>query len=155
MAGRKKCSDDERIQKWIEWYERNREKIAGRKRQGYSARSDAESEAIRATRREKYRKLAEERVRDGWAKPRRRLRTDSMMYRDLLISMLIQRDGRQCGICGAIVNEGEESPDHIIQRSDGGPDTAENLRLTHRTCNNRRPRGSTLLKQQAASSLLS
>lgn len=73
--------------------------------------------------------------------PHRRKRTDVIVYRTLLISVLLQRDGNRCGLCGGEIEPGQESPDHIVQKSEGGPDTAQNIRLVHRLCNTRRARG--------------
>lgn len=55
---------------------------------------------------------------------------------------IYERDGWTCGICNEAVESGlpNSSPwqatlDHVIPRSRGGGDDAENLRLTHRYCN--------------------
>jgi 5-methylcytosine-specific restriction endonuclease McrA len=61
-------------------------------------------------------------------------------YRVMLVSMLYQRDGDLCELCGQRVSTEDASVDHIIQVSDGGPHEATNIRLTHLLCNIRRSR---------------
>lgn len=63
-------------------------------------------------------------------------------YRRMVISLLLQRDGDKCGICHGPIEKGDESIDHIIQRAKGGPDTCENIRLTHDACNKGREKWS-------------
>lgn len=46
--------------------------------------------------------------------------------------------GTVCHICG---RPGADSADHLIPRSQGGPDTLANLRPAHRSCNSRRGAG--------------
>jgi 5-methylcytosine-specific restriction endonuclease McrA len=64
-------------------------------------------------------------------------------YRVMLVSMLYQRDGDLCGLCGEPVAPVDASVDHIVQVADGGPHSATNIRLTHLSCNIRRPRTTT------------
>lgn len=52
-----------------------------------------------------------------------------------------ERDGGICGICHEAVSFGAMQADHIIQRCLGGTDDLDNLRTTHKACNNGRPRG--------------
>ena len=47
-----------------------------------------------------------------------------------------ERDGHKCVYCGAA--EGPMHLDHIIPRSQGGPDTAANLIVACASCNSRR-----------------
>jgi hypothetical protein len=47
----------------------------------------------------------------------------------------IERDGYTCQLCGYEVNPGDMHVDHIVPRSKGGSDTADNLRVTHSYCN--------------------
>ena len=61
-------------------------------------------------------------------------------YRPLVISLLYQRDGDRCGICGEVVALVDASIDHITQLAHGGRDEASNVRLTHLTCNLNRPK---------------
>ena len=70
------------------------------------------------------------------------------MWRQVLLDALVHRDGPDCGICGEPVDlEVKSGPsgdgrghsfDHVIPRSLGGPDTLDNLRLTHWECNHLR-----------------
>lgn len=48
------------------------------------------------------------------------------------------RDGDTCQICFEQVPEGGAHLDHIKPYSRGGPDTVENLRVTHALCNIKR-----------------
>lgn len=50
----------------------------------------------------------------------------------------IRRDGYICGLCGQSVPPQVVDIDHIIPRSKGGPDTLENVRVTHAHCNRSR-----------------
>lgn len=66
----------------------------------------------------------------------------------MIYSLLRQRDGDTCGICGDFVLPSEQSVDHILPRYQGGTDDAFNLRLAHRLCNFRRPRNAFNKEQQ-------
>lgn len=48
------------------------------------------------------------------------------------------RDADTCQICFGHVPDGDAHLDHIIPWSRGGPDTIENLRVTHSRCNIKR-----------------
>ena len=48
---------------------------------------------------------------------------------------VVERDWPECQICGGTVGLNEHHLDHIIPWSLGGPDSIENLRLTHDLCN--------------------
>lgn len=55
---------------------------------------------------------------------------------------IYERDGWVCGFCSGVVESTTKHPDpwapsldHIIPRSKGGSDEADNLRLVHRYCN--------------------
>jgi 5-methylcytosine-specific restriction endonuclease McrA len=50
-----------------------------------------------------------------------------------------ERDGGFCGICGEPVDPLDWNLDHIVPSTLGGPDTEDNLRVTHPTCNRNRP----------------
>lgn len=55
-------------------------------------------------------------------------------YKKMLIEVLIQRDGEDCGICGRPLTN--ISIDHKIPVCRGGsPYTADNLQLAHLKCN--------------------
>lgn len=137
-------NDDQRVQRWLEWYERNQARSEYRRKR-YEMLTEEQRQSIRDARRAKY----AERVKEGWAEPnRRRPRSQVIEYRDLLIALLVQRDNGICGICGSRVEPGDESPDHIIPKSLGGQNTAENIRLSHRRCNNRRPRKPADIRQK-------
>lgn len=43
--------------------------------------------------------------------------------------------GTLCHLCG---RPGATSADHVVPRSKGGPDSLENLRPAHRSCNSQR-----------------
>lgn len=133
--GPKPKTDDQRLQSWLDWYDRNQQRSEYR-RQYYALLTEEQREQRRARRKELYR----QRIEEGWVKPNRKNRTDNVVWRELLISLVIQRDGNVCGLCGQPVENGEEQIDHIVPRNMGGPNTAENVRLTHYTCNNRRPK---------------
>jgi 5-methylcytosine-specific restriction endonuclease McrA len=58
---------------------------------------------------------------------------------------LRQRDGANCWICGKPMSFGPDTRnamyatfDHVKERSAGGSDTRENLRLAHYSCNSSR-----------------
>ncbi len=69
-------------------------------------------------------------------------------WRRNLCELLVERDGPDCGLCHQYVdlsipsgprgNDQGPSVDHIHPRSLGGPDTLENVRLTHWGCNRNR-----------------
>lgn len=52
--------------------------------------------------------------------------------------LVIRRDGFVCHLCGGAVKRGDVHLDHVIPRSKGGPDTADNLKVAHSTCNLRK-----------------
>lgn len=52
---------------------------------------------------------------------------------------VIKRDGLNCGLCGCpIVSVQDVDVDHIIPVSRGGSSNAENLQVTHSSCNRRK-----------------
>jgi hypothetical protein len=51
---------------------------------------------------------------------------------------VVRRDGQICQKCHEPVPDNEVEFDHIIPFSKGGPSTAENLRLVHRSCNRKK-----------------
>ena len=61
-------------------------------------------------------------------------------YREMLVNILLERDGSYCGHCGGLMVFAEISVDHVKPRSKGGTNDAMNLRLLHRVCNQRRTR---------------
>lgn len=48
------------------------------------------------------------------------------------------RDHKQCHLCHQSVSLKQASRDHVIPRSNGGPNAADNLRLAHKKCNQQR-----------------
>lgn len=133
-TGRRQISEDERLQRWMEWYDRQTT------RRDLLRRHPLPKKAFARLAREEVEDLFRERLSAGWSTPVRKRHQAVQGYRDLIISLLIQRDGHFCGICKEEVAVGEETIDHIIQKSKGGLDEATNIRLAHKTCNNRRPR---------------
>lgn len=69
-------------------------------------------------------------------------RTNWKAYRGMVISLLRERDGDDCGICGEEMAYDDMSIDHILGVWQGGSDEADNLQLAHLTCNLTKPRGS-------------
>lgn len=59
---------------------------------------------------------------------------------------LMKRDGNRCAICGELLRLEIKDPkhpmfttlDHILPKSFGGRNGTDNLRLTHKKCNNKR-----------------
>ena len=129
-----KKSEDERLQSWMEWYDRQLQK------REQVVRQSLPPKAFERLTREEVRSIFRQRLHDGWAAPTRRRHQATQGYHKIIISLLIQRDGRTCGICKEDIEVGQESIDHIEQKSAGGLDEAANIRLAHRTCNIRRPR---------------
>lgn len=67
------------------------------------------------------------------------------------LTYVAERDGWSCHLCGERVDRrlpgtNEQGPtiDHLVPISDGGEDTAANVRLAHRSCNRRRGVGGTV-----------
>lgn len=48
---------------------------------------------------------------------------------------LRQRDGDHCFYCGDVMNDGEETIEHLLAVAHGGTDAMENLVLAHSGCN--------------------
>lgn len=66
-------------------------------------------------------------------------RRNSSMYRQVVTVELLRRDGFDCQICNLPL-QGKIHVDHIMPVRQGGPDTLENLRLSHDSCNYARNR---------------
>ena len=61
---------------------------------------------------------------------------DPDYYEDpVLRAELMERDGWRCRYCGEVVTTDTATLDHLIPRSLGGPNTAENLATACLTCN--------------------
>jgi 5-methylcytosine-specific restriction endonuclease McrA len=67
-------------------------------------------------------------------------RLSNQNYKRMAISLLLERDGDCCWLCGDPMRPEEISIDHILQRAAGGTDDAVNLALAHRACNMARPK---------------
>jgi len=74
--------------------------------------------------------------REYWKINGKRVRRDiGYENRLMVISLLRERDGDNCGICNKYLIYGEEQIDHIIGVKAGGLHTADNIQLAHRDCN--------------------
>lgn len=118
----------------MEWYDRQST------RADLIRRNPLPKQAFARLARGEIESLFRGRIREGWAAPCRKRHQATQGYQSLIISLLVQRDGRACGLCHKEVSQGQETIDHIIQKSKGGKDEATNIRLAHKVCNNRRPR---------------
>lgn len=70
-------------------------------------------------------------------------RVSTTTWRSMVLSLLRQRDGDQCGICGQgldFTSLSEIHIDHKIPYWFSQDDSAENLRLAHKSCNMQRSR---------------
>jgi len=80
-------------------------------------------------------------TRSGYATRRRNGSTRA--YRQARAHVLA--GATHCGICHQPFTPGDiVEADHIIAHADNGPDTPDNLRAVHRTCNNLRGRSASL-----------
>ena len=66
----------------------------------------------------------------GWAKNRRRARGIALSgsAEQARAQRIIRRDRGICYVCG---KPGADQADHVVARSNGGPDTDENMRAIH------------------------
>ena len=55
-----------------------------------------------------------------------------------LVRFVLERDGYYCRVRGPLCVGLADTADHIIPRTEGGPDTASNLRAACRPCHNTR-----------------
>lgn len=82
--------------------------------------------------------MATQRNTDGRKKHDSRKRRESLSTRLGKVARQIKaRDNHECQYCGSTAEE-SGAPlqlDHIVPRSQGGPDTAENLVVSCRSCN--------------------
>jgi 5-methylcytosine-specific restriction endonuclease McrA len=134
LSKTKEQIEDERLQRWMEWFDHQST------RRDLIRRNELPKKAFARLAREEIEQLFRSRIRAGWAHPVRKQHAASQGYQKLVISLLIERDGRLCGLCHQEVPFGQETIDHIIQKSKGGKDEAGNIRLACKTCNTRRPR---------------
>lgn len=150
MAPVSKKPDDERLKSWMEWYDRQ----MLRREQNAARRSEFSAKRFEQFTRDQIEALFLQRIQEGWSAPTRRRHQAIQGYRDIIVSLLIQRDGPNCGICHKAIPADEETIDHIVQKSEGGLDEATNVRLACRLCNIRRPRGENARKRQRLQPLL-
>lgn len=59
----------------------------------------------------------------------------SKEYREIIIDVLLKRDGDHCGFCNKSLADSKVHIDYIIPVAFGGPNTMENVRLAHDHCN--------------------
>lgn len=57
------------------------------------------------------------------------------IYREIILSSLIERDGFNCGICHKSLEGSALHFDHIIPVALGGKHILSNIQLTHANCN--------------------
>lgn len=86
-----------------------------------------------------YKRRHPERVREQVQRRRARLRTGEVARIDP--AAIYERDRGRCHICGARVARQSFSLDHLIPIVAGGPHTAVNVAVSHRSCNSRRGPG--------------
>lgn len=68
-------------------------------------------------------------------RPVAKVRTDGK--RSATIKTLIARDGHECFFCGEEVQAGEETIEHLVPRTHGGPNHISNKFLADKPCNGR------------------
>lgn len=118
-----------------QWAARNAEAITAKKAADYAANRDAIQARIDAAHEADPDRYRSQRVA---ASHRRRARLASVPQEPIDRDVVYQRDGGLCGICGGEVARADQSIDHIVPLSKGGPHTYANLRLAHVNCNKRR-----------------
>lgn len=64
-------------------------------------------------------------------------RSGSKKRRARYIETIRQRDGDLCFFCAQYVSEEDESVEHLVEVTAGGPDVLANMFLAHTDCNNR------------------
>jgi ribosomal protein L24E len=75
-------------------------------------------------------------ARHLWRKHNPRSRGDARWV--ISLQEICERDRWVCHLCGDMVTLDTASRDHVVPVSRGGPNTADNLRLAHLSCNARR-----------------
>lgn len=50
-------------------------------------------------------------------------------------AQIAKRDGKDCWFCGKATTPATESIEHLVPRSQGGPDTLANFVIAHKKCN--------------------
>jgi 5-methylcytosine-specific restriction endonuclease McrA len=70
-------------------------------------------------------------------------RVTAQTWRYMVVSLLKQRDGDKCALCGGLLNFNDIKSmhiDHIVPYAYSKNDNADNLQLSHKECNQRRSR---------------
>jgi len=137
---------------WLAWRDRNFEhwqeyqrKYQREYRQRNSAKRTAYStewnrvhpEVSKAHSRASKRRHPEKRVDE---EHRRRARVHGAGWEPVDRTVVFERDGWRCHLCGRRVRRSEASIDHLIPIADGGPHTYANVATAHLACNIRRGR---------------
>lgn len=117
---------------WGEWYAVNRERYLATPRH----RTPAQRAAAKRSQRERNRDRWREKRRSE--KHAREAKLRGVERETVLLSVLIERDGARCQICGRTQGADEWTVDHVLPVSRGGAHTYVNCRLAHRSCNTRR-----------------
>jgi hypothetical protein len=137
------------------YYTVNRERLKARRRAYYTANSErvkAYQRAYYTANREYYtgynrayyhanraRRRAQHRAWYERNKDTCR-RGTTQYYRQLVIAVLIERDGAACFVCQRPVDAAEASVEHRLPLAAGGDKfAAANLAVSHRSCNSTRP----------------
>lgn len=107
----------------------------------YSRRPEVRKRRLVANK--KYRDSHKEK-RSAWDRRYRQEHPEAVLsgssYREMVVNLLLERDGDLCGICGGQFDLEHVEIDHIVPRVNGGGHGAPNLRLTHEACNQSRLR---------------
>jgi hypothetical protein len=69
------------------------------------------------------------------AKPWRAIQRSRRANLTPVVKTLIKRDGHRCFFCGFLIPDGDETVDHLVAKTSGGPDHASNFVLMHDDCN--------------------
>jgi hypothetical protein len=69
------------------------------------------------------------------SKPHGKRHSISSGWRNIIMDFLVKRDGFVCGLCKEPLEGAVLHINHIIPVALGGPDTMENVNLTHASCN--------------------
>lgn len=134
-------------------YEENRERVLQRSRDYYEEHKEAILDRCK-----EYRKENPEVFKDAGAKRRAIIKdAEKIPYKRKEIidrdSEWLEIDGNNvflpiCQICGDPIMPGEELQlDHKIPLAIGGPDTPDNVRVAHKSCNSKRPKDGRDIKE--------
>lgn len=78
------------------------------------------------------------RIRAAQRRAEERARAYGVALEDVDYFAILERDGRQCHICGTAIEKGWLSFDHITPLSKGGPHNVDNVAVAHYECNRRK-----------------